>query len=142
VTDSAGGVSPTAPDEHEETTDEALWDFANDLLDAWNIEDTNSPSLIEDFRDRFVARFRPSREASTEPQPITDADVEVAARAIFAEEQCDKRQKATPESLAENWSNRLNERDQGEYRDIARAALEAVEASRSPKPTEHTEGSA
>lgn len=40
-----------------EITDEALWDFATDLLEAWNIEDTNEPSLIEDFRDRFVGRF-------------------------------------------------------------------------------------
>lgn len=37
--------------------DESLSDFAHDLLDAWNIEDTNEPSLTEDFRDRFVARF-------------------------------------------------------------------------------------
>lgn len=42
----------------EAITDEALWDFAGDLLGAWNIEDTNAPSLTEDFRDRFVARFR------------------------------------------------------------------------------------
>lgn len=42
---------------NEPITDEALWDFANDLTDAWNIEDLNPPSLIEVFRDRFVARF-------------------------------------------------------------------------------------
>lgn len=45
-------------DELEPITDEALWDFADDLLDSWNIEDQNPPSLAEDFRDRFVARFR------------------------------------------------------------------------------------
>lgn len=45
-------------DEREAITDEALWDFADSLLDAWNIEDQNPPSLAEDFRDRFVARFR------------------------------------------------------------------------------------
>jgi hypothetical protein len=53
------GKSPT-DDERDEVTDENLWDFAGDLLDAWNIEDTNAPSLTEDFRDRFVARFRRS----------------------------------------------------------------------------------
>lgn len=47
-------------DEREAITDEALWDFANDLFEAWNIEDLNSPSLAEDFRDRFVRRFRRS----------------------------------------------------------------------------------
>ncbi|MEZ7755326.1 hypothetical protein O5Y58_07415 [Microbacterium paraoxydans] len=47
-------------DEREAITDEGLWDFASDLLDAWNIEDLNPPSLIEDFRDRFVRRFRRS----------------------------------------------------------------------------------
>lgn len=46
-----------ATDEQEAITDEALWDFAGDLLDAWNIEDLKPPGLIEQFRDRFVARF-------------------------------------------------------------------------------------
>lgn len=55
-------------DGREAPTDEALRDFGNDLLDAWNIEDTNSPSLIEDFRDRFVARFRRSEV----PEPSTE----------------------------------------------------------------------
>lgn len=40
-----------------EITDGSLWDFAGDLLDAWNIEDLNPPSLAEQFRDLFVARF-------------------------------------------------------------------------------------
>lgn len=44
-------------------TDEALWDFADELLDAWNIEDTNAPSMSEDFRDRFVERFGCADEA-------------------------------------------------------------------------------
>lgn len=57
-----------APDHQAEApSDEALWDFANDLLDAWNIEDTNPPSLIEDFRDRFVARF-----AALAARPVVD----------------------------------------------------------------------
>jgi hypothetical protein len=62
---------PASGAEREALTDENLWDFANDLLDAWNIEDTNAPSLIEDFRDRFIARFR--RQG-----PITNAQVEAA----------------------------------------------------------------
>jgi hypothetical protein len=44
-------------DEQEALTDTALWDFANDLLELWNFRDLNEPSLIEQFRDTFVARF-------------------------------------------------------------------------------------
>lgn len=67
-------ATPT-DDERDETTDENLWDFAGDLLDAWNIEDTNAPSLAEDFRDRFVARFRRTEvpEPSAEHQKHADA---------------------------------------------------------------------
>jgi hypothetical protein len=61
----------TADDEFEAITDKALWDFADDLLDAWNIEDENPPGLSEMFRDRFVARFR--RQG-----PITDEQVDAA----------------------------------------------------------------
>jgi hypothetical protein len=42
---------------NEMLTDTALWDFANDLLELWNFRDMNTPSLIEQFRDEFVARF-------------------------------------------------------------------------------------
>ena len=59
-------------DEREAITDEALWDFASDLLDAWNIEDVNEPSLIEDFRDRFVSRFMDGARKHPEPE-ITEA---------------------------------------------------------------------
>ena len=38
-------------------SDADLWDFADDLLAAWDIEDENPPSLSEQFRDMFVARF-------------------------------------------------------------------------------------
>ena len=55
-------------DEREAITDEGLWDFASDLLDAWNIEDLNPPSLIEDFRDRFVRRFRHSECTPTDDE--------------------------------------------------------------------------
>jgi len=57
---------------------------------------------------------------------ITDEMIERGARAIFADEQCDRRQKATPESLDENWHGRLSERDQAEYHSLARAALSAA----------------
>ena len=55
-------------DEREAITDEALWDFAGDLLDAWNIEDLNPPGLIEQFRDRFVRRFRHSECTPTDDE--------------------------------------------------------------------------
>ena len=63
----------------EPITDEALWDFANDLTDAWNIEDLNPPSLIEVFRDRFVARFG---HGSPQGEP-SDAQVEAGCRAFY-----------------------------------------------------------
>lgn len=49
--------------------------------------------------------------------------VEAAARAMFAEEQCDRRQKL---DLEANWTGRLDDRDRNEYRRLARAALEAA----------------
>ena len=49
---------PEAVTVPSEPSDSALWDFANDLLAAWNIEDTNEPSLTEQLRDMFVARLR------------------------------------------------------------------------------------
>ena len=49
--DARGQVTPDLP------TDQQLWDFADDLLEAWNIEDTNPPSLSEQFRDMFLALF-------------------------------------------------------------------------------------
>lgn len=59
---------PSAED-RDPITDENLWDFADDLLDAWNIEDTNAPSLAEDFRDRFVARFHPAYRGEPQGEP-------------------------------------------------------------------------
>lgn len=52
--------------------------------------------------------------------PIPEAAVEASARAIFALEQCDKRQMLDVES---NWQGRLNDDDHEEYRALARAAL-------------------
>lgn len=54
---------------------------------------------------------------------IDDATVERAARAMFAEEQCDRRQKLDVES---NWIGRLDDRDRDEYRRLARAVLAAA----------------
>jgi hypothetical protein len=42
---------------------------------------------------------------------------------MFAEEQCDRRQR---EALDENWNGRLNDEDQAEYRALAGAALSAA----------------
>jgi len=54
---------------------------------------------------------------------IPDEAVEAAARGMFAEEQCDRRQKLDVEA---NWRGRLNDRDRDEYRRLSRAALEAA----------------
>lgn len=54
----------------EAMTDEALWDFAEDLLDLWDISDENPPSLVEQFRDRFLLRFGVGR-----PAPVTDTQL-------------------------------------------------------------------
>ena len=61
-------------DDRDPITDENLWDFADDLLDAWNIEDANAPSLAEDFRDRFVARFHPAYRPEPQGEP-SDAEL-------------------------------------------------------------------
>jgi hypothetical protein len=42
---------------------------------------------------------------------------------MFAEEQCDKRQR---QDLEGNWNSRLNDEDHAEYRALATAALEAA----------------
>lgn len=52
--------------------------------------------------------------------------VEAAARAMFAEEQCDRRQRA---DLEANWNDRLSPEDQDEYRSLARAGLAAARAA-------------
>jgi hypothetical protein len=54
---------------------------------------------------------------------IPKAAVEAAARGMFAEDQCDRRQKLDLES---NWRGRLDDRDRDEYRRLSRAALEAA----------------
>lgn len=55
----------------------------------------------------------------------SDEAVEAAARGMFAEEQCDRRQKLDVES---NWRGRLDDRDRDEYRRLSRAALESAAA--------------
>lgn len=58
---------------------------------------------------------------------LDDATVERAAQAMFAEEQCDRRQKLDVEG---NWNSRLDDRDRDEYRRLTRAVLAAaVEAA-------------
>jgi len=54
---------------------------------------------------------------------ISDKAVEAAARGMFAEEHCDRRQR---EDVEGNWNSRLNDEDKAEYRALARAALEAA----------------
>jgi hypothetical protein len=60
-------------------------------------------------------------------QAITDAVVDgvelAAAKAMFAEEQCDRRQR---EDVDANWNERLDDDDRAEYRRLARAALTAA----------------
>jgi hypothetical protein len=53
----------------------------------------------------------------------TPETLEKGARALFAEEQCDRRQR---EDVEGNWNARLAPEDQDEYRSLARAVLDAV----------------
>ena len=70
-------------------------------------------------RDTRRARPRPDER----PDMIPEAAVEAGARGMFAEEQCDRRQKLDVEA---NWLGRLDDRDRAEYRRLTRAALEAA----------------
>jgi hypothetical protein len=54
---------------------------------------------------------------------LDEKTVERAARGMFAEEQCDRRQKLDVEG---NWTSRLDDRDRDEYRRLTRAALAAA----------------
>ncbi|WP_405373392.1 MULTISPECIES: hypothetical protein [unclassified Microbacterium] len=84
----------------------------------------HSGAPYEEDADAILAALGPHRK---HPEPeITEEMVERGARAIFAEEQCDRTQKATAEALVSNWQSRLSERDQAEYRALTRAALEAA----------------
>ncbi|GAA1148027.1 hypothetical protein GCM10009651_35930 [Microbacterium natoriense] len=78
---------PPTNDEREALTDAALWDFADDLLDAWNIEDRNPPSLTEDFRDRFVSRFRRSEVPEPSAEDYPDAEGLAVLRSNSSEPQ-------------------------------------------------------
>ena len=78
-------VPEPSTDDRDPITDENLWDFADDLLDAWNIEDANAPSLAEDFRDRFVARFHPAYRPEPQGEP-SDAQVQAALIAYWGGE--------------------------------------------------------
>lgn len=61
--------------------------------------------------------------AASDAVMFSDDAVERAAKAIFAEEQCDRRQKLDVES---NWRGRLNDRDRDEYRRLTRAGIAAL----------------
>ena len=54
---------------------------------------------------------------------ISNEAIEAAARAMFASEQCDLRQK---QDLEANWIGRLNDHDRDEYRRLTTAALSAA----------------
>lgn len=62
--------------------------------------------------------------------------IEEAAKAIFAEEQCDRHQRRDAESVTENWETRLADADQSEYRSFARAALAVFEKALTPTDDE------
>ena len=124
--DSAGGVSPTAPDEREDLIEQATWaliDYDTDVADR-GVRDEHYRERRADVERIFPIIAGRSREATTEPQPITDADVEVAAMVLW-----------------QDYDSQYGGSDMVQFLDLARAALEAVEASRSPKPTEHADGS-
>lgn len=111
-------LSPTAPDEREALI-EVIYQTPTPVgrfsQSSWPF-----PATVTELAAAILAAgFRRSREATTEPQPITDTDVEAAGRAIAAEQGV-----RYPGSMQSTWDR------------LARAALEAVEASRSPKPTE------
>ena len=63
-------------------------------------------------------------EQRSQPVGVSDEAVEAAARAMFADEHCDKRQM---QDVRGNWDARLNDEDQALYRSMARAALEAAQ---------------
>lgn len=58
--------------------------------------------------------------------------IEDAAKAIFAEEQCDRHQKRNAASVTENWEVRLGDADKDEYRSFARVALAVFEKAHTP----------
>lgn len=61
---------------------ERLWDWADQILDLWNIEDTNPPSLTEGFADLLLpALAAVVAEARTEG---AIAELEAAADLILA----------------------------------------------------------
>lgn len=108
---------PTPPDqatddERESLADEALWDFADELLDAWGIEDENPPGLTERFRDMFVARFR--REAPAEPAVTAERDalaavIEQVREARGNHPECDRRYEDDPVSCG--WKRAVQDID-------------------------------
>lgn len=65
--------------------------------------------------------------------------IEKAAKALFGEEQCDRRQML---DLDGNWESRLNDQDQEDYRALARAVLPLIEADLRERIAQEIEASA
>lgn len=149
-TDWAGGVSPTAPNEreaHDHTAEPKIWcetcqhthiasipRFTYLCKDCgwgqWYGDQAREHEFWTEENLRVahttyeVEHVRRSREATTEPQPITDADVEAAGRAIAAAQGV-----RYPGSMRDIWDR------------LARAALEAVEAARKGSTPNQENGS-
>ncbi|WP_100813041.1 hypothetical protein [Microbacterium lacus] len=125
----AGGVSPTAPDEREALATAVL----DGLLASTTVPFTRESAAVMWVVESVErAGFRRSREATTEPQPITDKAIEVAAKILWIAHQDDPEWGARVVddvfSPADDWPD-----DALHFGNVARALLEAVEASRSPK---------
>jgi hypothetical protein len=73
--------------------------------------------------DALAAADQADRAAGFFRVRVDDETVERCAKAMFTEEQCDRRQKLDVES---NWRGRLDDRDRNEYRRLTRAVLAAL----------------
>ena len=117
----AGGVSPTAPDERE-----ALAETYR-ASTGWEMSEGNA--VVDAYLAGYDAGFRRSREATTEPRPIDGMSLEELI------------EDRLHDAGLVWWSDGPGGSGQiveGLKEDVIRAVLEAVEASRSPKPTERS----
>lgn len=96
-------------------------------MDEWVLEgDDHLSTLIMDALAPVIAGIRREAAAAHDAGQgivrvrLDDAAVERAAKAMFAEEQCDPRQMLDVEG---NWNSRLNDRDKEEYRCLTRAVI-------------------
>tara|TARA_R110002020_G_scaffold335482_2_gene550620 strand:- start:1220 stop:1804 length:585 start_codon:yes stop_codon:yes gene_type:complete len=120
----AGGVSPTAPDEREALHPEDRTALAQDWVKFYYAGMSSKEAKA--FKAGWAAGFRRSREATTEPQPEPEWEYTTAAR-----------DGGPSESRYRSWGSvdprhaKFRRRKAGPW-----IPVEAVEASRSPKPTE------